>query len=64
MPNPAPEVGVGAGIPEHIAVSTKSLKPYPGTHTVTSNKSIVFGQTGSGDTLVGEKSDVVLAETG
>lgn len=55
---------MGAGIPEHIAVSTKSLKPYPGTHTVTSNKSIVFGQTGSGDTLVGEKSDVVLAETG
>lgn len=64
VPNPAPEAGEGPGVPEHIAVSTRSLATYSGTHTQTSGKTLVFGKTKSHDKLLGEKNKDVLAGSG
>jgi hypothetical protein len=54
-----------AGSLEHISVSAWSLGKYSGTHTVTSTaKTIPFGTTAAGDTLVGQLNNVVLAGSG
>jgi hypothetical protein len=63
LPNPPPEAGAGVGLPEHITVSTKTLKAFTGIHRRTSSKEILFGQTESNDTLAGEKNTVVLTGT-
>ncbi|HBW18403.1 MAG TPA: hypothetical protein DEH11_05005 [Actinobacteria bacterium] len=68
LPNPAPEAGQGAGIPEHISVSARRLRTYSGTHTqVGASVPVPLGTpnvTQSGDTLVAELNNVVLAGTG
>jgi hypothetical protein len=64
LPNPAPEAGEGAGTPEHIAVSTRSLKTYFGTRTTTSVASLPPVTTESGYTITGNLNDFALAGTG
>jgi len=63
-PSPAPEAMEGAGIPEHIAVSTWSLGSYDGTHVQTAGTSTVLGTTESNDTLVQETNTDTLTGTG
>jgi hypothetical protein len=64
LPNPAPEAGEGTGTPEHIAVSTQSLKTYFGTHTSTTVTSLRPVRTESGYVITGSLNDFVLAGTG
>jgi hypothetical protein len=67
LPNPAPEAGQGPGIPEHITVSTRRLGTYTGTHTqVGPSTPVPLGPnvTESGDTLVAELNNAILAGTG
>jgi hypothetical protein len=63
--NPAALAAPG-GIPEHISVSTSSLRTYFGTHTQSgpSVETLPLGTTASGDTLIAELNDVVLAGSG
>ncbi len=65
--NPAPEAMEGAGIYEHITVSTGSLKTYYGTHTATPNTSIPPVPpvtTESGYTITLDLNNFTLAGTG
>lgn len=64
--NPPPEAMAGPGIPEHVAVSARSLGTYWGTHTQigASVESVTFGTTTSGETLVGALNNDVLAGGG
>jgi hypothetical protein len=64
LPNPAPEADEGPGTPEHIAVSTWSLKTYFGTHTSTSVASLPPVTTESGYVITGNLNDFVLAGSG
>ena len=64
LPNPAPEAGQGPGTPEHISVSTWSLKTYRGTHTETNVTSLPNVTTSSGDTIAAALNDFALAGTG
>ncbi len=64
LPNPAPEAGQGAGVPEHIAVSAQSLGTYHGTHSSTNVTSLPAVTTESGDTIVADLNDFALTGTG
>ena len=64
LPNPAPEPGEGPGVPEHITVSTRSLRTYYGTHTSTNVTSLPPVKTESGDTLNAYLNDFALTGTG
>jgi hypothetical protein len=64
LTNPPPEAGEGPGIPEHIAVSTWSLKTYFGTHTSTNVASLPPVRTESGYVITGNLNDFVLTGTG
>jgi hypothetical protein len=64
LPNPAPEAGEGTGTPEHIAVSTSSLKTYFGTHTSTSVASLPPVTTESGYVITGNLNDFTVAGSG
>jgi hypothetical protein len=62
--NPAPEAGEGAGIWEHIAVSTGSLATSFGTRTLTAVTSLPPVTTSSGDLITANLNDFALAGTG
>lgn len=68
LSNPAPGAMAGTGIPEHITVSAWSLRTYFGTHTQSGPSiPISLGSpnvTESGNSLVAEFNNVVLAGTG
>jgi hypothetical protein len=64
VPNPAPEAGQGPGTPEHISVSTWSLKTYRGAHTGTNITSLPNVTTESGDTIVADLNNFALTGTG
>ena len=64
VPNPAPQAGQGTGTPEHITVSTRSLKTYYGTHTATSVSSLPSVMTESGYTITADINNIVLSGTG
>lgn len=67
LPNPAPEAGLGTGIPEHITVSKAKLKTYKGTHTqVGPSTTVPLGPnvTASGDTLIVQLNNAVLKGMG
>jgi hypothetical protein len=64
LPNPATEAGQGPGTPEHISVSTWSLKTYRGTHTATNVASLPNVTTSSGDTIEAALNSFALAGTG
>jgi hypothetical protein len=64
LPNPAPEAQQGPGIPEHIAVSTRSLGRYRETHKSTTVTVLPPVKTEAGDTLITELNDFVLTGTG
>jgi hypothetical protein len=63
--NPAAEAGPG-GIPEHISVSTTSLRTFIGTHTQSgqSVETLPLGVTASGDTLAAQLNNVILGGSG
>ncbi len=64
LPNPAPEADEGPGTPEHIAVSTGSLKTSFGKRTVTAVTSLPPVTTSSGDVLTANLNDFALAGSG
>ena len=64
LPNPPPEAGQGAGTPEHISVSTRSLNTYRGTHTGTNVTSLPSVTTSSGDTITADLNNFALAGRG
>jgi hypothetical protein len=64
LPNPAPEADEGPGTPEHIAVSTRSLKTYFGRHTSTNVASLPPVTTESGYVITGSLNDFAVAGTG
>ena len=67
VPNPAASPGpppVPAGPLEHIAVSTRSLKTYRGTHTSTNVTSLPAVKTESGYTLTTDINNFVLTGKG
>jgi hypothetical protein len=64
LPNPAAEAGQGPGTPEHISVSTWSLKTYRGTYTETPVTSLPDVTTSSGATIAVALNDFALAGRG
>ena len=64
LPNPPSEAGEGPGTPEHISVSTWSLKTYRGAHTETNVASLPNVATSSGDTIVAQLNSFALTGTG
>ncbi len=65
--NPAPESasqGYPAGIPEHIAVSTRGLTNYRGTFSDTNVATLTPTATESGDSIIAELDNFVLSGTG
>lgn len=68
LPNPAPEAMEGPGIPEHITARAASLGTYSGTHAqVGPSIPVSLGTpnvTESGDTLLAELNNDILAGTG
>jgi hypothetical protein len=64
LPNPAPEAGEGPGTPEHISVSTRSLKTYFGTHTATFVTQAESTTTSSGYTITAVLNDFTLKGSG
>lgn len=64
QPNPAPQAGQGPGVPEHITVSTRSLRTYHGTRAGTTVQQLPPVTTEAGDTLFAELNDIVTTGTG
>jgi hypothetical protein len=64
QPNPAPEAGQGPGTPEHISVSTWSLKSYRGAHTATNVTSLPNVTLSSGNTVAAQLNNFALTGKG
>jgi hypothetical protein len=64
LPSPAPEAMQGPGISEHIAVSTRSLKTYYGTHKATFVDQAESVKTSSGYTITAVLNNFTLKGSG
>ena len=65
LPNPAPEAGMGTGVSQHFAVSTRHLKTYFGTYTATSEPlSLPPVTTEAGNTITADVYDFAFAGSG